>query len=316
MKKNQFNLNAYVKSCENALFMMGEPVMSSKWAHDFMSRNADLVSMNMGRVDHEAPFPVDIHLHLLQEASWAHWGYNVFDLSESLTSALLLTEPVKLVDEPKFPFPSYMIKVPPGFLVEPDWIDSQYLLVSTFTDVNDEPGVRVMAFDGTHASIRYMPMSKFESIEGPNGTLVSGPTDWENEQVRDVTKAEVDVAKARLRIIRNLHSWLESKGGVQKAGTKRKSFVRNKKARATVWNIGREVKLAPQLVEQAKLVAVGKSQRPKGWEVRVKHVVRGHWKMQPHGPGSTERKRLWVMPYWRGPDEAEGWAHIYKAAEP
>lgn len=33
--------------------------------------------------------------------------------------------------------------------------------------------------------------------------------------------------------------------------------------------------------------------------------VRGHWKVQAHGPGRSERKTIHVEPYWRGPDAAE-----------
>ncbi|MCY1003916.1 hypothetical protein OWM54_42910 [Myxococcus sp. MISCRS1] len=35
--------------------------------------------------------------------------------------------------------------------------------------------------------------------------------------------------------------------------------------------------------------------------VRVR--VSGHWRRQPHGPGRGERKKIWVQPYWRGPDD-------------
>lgn len=36
----------------------------------------------------------------------------------------------------------------------------------------------------------------------------------------------------------------------------------------------------------------------------VKSLVRGHWKMQPHGPHSSLRKVIWREPFWRGPEGA------------
>jgi hypothetical protein len=36
----------------------------------------------------------------------------------------------------------------------------------------------------------------------------------------------------------------------------------------------------------------------------VQWIVRGHWRNQPHGPGRTERKRMWIQPYWKGPEDA------------
>jgi len=35
----------------------------------------------------------------------------------------------------------------------------------------------------------------------------------------------------------------------------------------------------------------------------VRLLVRGHWKMQPHGPGRELRKLIHVEPYWRGGEE-------------
>jgi hypothetical protein len=36
----------------------------------------------------------------------------------------------------------------------------------------------------------------------------------------------------------------------------------------------------------------------------VQTVVTGHWKMQVHGVGRSERKRIFIEPYWRGPEDA------------
>jgi hypothetical protein len=36
----------------------------------------------------------------------------------------------------------------------------------------------------------------------------------------------------------------------------------------------------------------------------VQVLVRGHWRQQPHGPRSSLRKRIWLEPFWRGPEGA------------
>jgi hypothetical protein len=41
-----------------------------------------------------------------------------------------------------------------------------------------------------------------------------------------------------------------------------------------------------------------------GGALHVQTLVRGHWKMQPCGPGRAERKHIHVMPYWKGPIDA------------
>lgn len=42
-----------------------------------------------------------------------------------------------------------------------------------------------------------------------------------------------------------------------------------------------------------------------GRHLTHRHVVEGHWKWQPYGPGRTERRYIYVAPYVRGPDGAE-----------
>lgn len=54
--------------------------------------------------------------------------------------------------------------------------------------------------------------------------------------------------------------------------------------------------------EQVAEWAEGRSH--KAPSVRV--LVRGHWKRQAHGAGRTERRILFIQPYWRGPDDAPG----------
>jgi len=36
----------------------------------------------------------------------------------------------------------------------------------------------------------------------------------------------------------------------------------------------------------------------------VQLLVKGHYKRQAHGPGRSERKVIWIEPYWRGPEDA------------
>lgn len=41
-----------------------------------------------------------------------------------------------------------------------------------------------------------------------------------------------------------------------------------------------------------------------GGKPLVRFMVRGHWRRQPHGPESLERKLIWIRPYYKGPDLA------------
>lgn len=57
--------------------------------------------------------------------------------------------------------------------------------------------------------------------------------------------------------------------------------------------------------------------RPRGaqsaFTVEYRVDVRGHFKLQPHGPGSTLRKLIWVDTYKRGPEDAPPKHALYSA---
>ena len=81
-----------------------------------------------------------------------------------------------------------------------------------------------------------------------------------------------------------------------------------------VIKLGQGVKLGPELRRMAAEVALGQSKGAKeGWRLRAKHVVVGHWKMQAYGEGRKLRKRIWVEPYWRGPEGDQAWAEVLSA---
>lgn len=65
------------------------------------------------------------------------------------------------------------------------------------------------------------------------------------------------------------------------------------------WNfkLGREVR--SDVRSWVKAYMAGGGQSP-----TVQRLIRGHRKMQAHGPGLTLRKRLWIEPYFRGPEDA------------
>lgn len=41
-----------------------------------------------------------------------------------------------------------------------------------------------------------------------------------------------------------------------------------------------------------------------GRKLTVRHMVRGHWTHQAHGPGHSQRRLQWIDPYIKGPKDA------------
>lgn len=45
-------------------------------------------------------------------------------------------------------------------------------------------------------------------------------------------------------------------------------------------------------------------------ELRVR--VQGHWRNQAHGPGHSLRKLIWILPFWKGPEDGAFGTNIHK----
>lgn len=69
--------------------------------------------------------------------------------------------------------------------------------------------------------------------------------------------------------------------------------------RTWVFRLSRDVKVDCRDVVRDYCRGVGSASAPS-----VQCLVRGHWKHQPCGKGSEERKYIFVEPYWRGPEDA------------
>ncbi len=46
---------------------------------------------------------------------------------------------------------------------------------------------------------------------------------------------------------------------------------------------------------------------------KVQFVVRGHWREQAYGPNLSLRKRIWIKPFWKGPEESRVLLRKYAA---
>lgn len=261
-------------------------------------------------------------------ARWAAHGFNVFDLAPDFAASLLLTEPAPLDgQELHLPFPCFFIRLPPGVVPlfaygEQHWADG--IWCHRFTAHHTTHGARTDFF---RWSVERKGLVVWRdrlptNLEDPVDQSVYNLT-WDGDPPT-VPEDAITTDRA-LRIIRNLTAWLDATGGLD-AQTKpcppklKKKASKEKRAAVEsgewprVWVFGQNVKLRPELRKMATEFALAQSAHaPSGWKVRVKHVVRGHFKFQAHGEGHGLRKRIWVEPYWRGPDGAAAWAHLYEA---
>lgn len=67
------------------------------------------------------------------------------------------------------------------------------------------------------------------------------------------------------------------------------------------FEVGRTIKLDPRIRDAISRSGVS----PETWKVEQRFIVRGHWRSQPCGRGKMDRKRIWIEPHWKGPENAK-----------
>ena len=297
---------------------------SAVWGEGVLKRGAIPVA--------DDPDTVREHIHITHQAGrWAKFGFNVFELSEDLAASLLLTEPAPLGEneELHLPFPCFFIRLPPGIIPvfvrgEQFWADG--IWCHRFTSFHFTHGAHTGFFRWTveRKGLAVWKDRFPTNLDDPVDQAKFNPT-WDGDPP-SVPEDDISTSKA-LRIIKNLCSWLDATGGlegkakpepprVKKKGSKERRKAVEEGTWPRVWLFGKDVRLRPELRKMATEFALVESKKHAvpGWKVRVQHVVRGHFKNQPHGEGRALRKRKWIEPYWRGPEGAAAWAHIYEAA--
>ena len=270
---------------------------------------------------------------LLYSMRWAANGFPIFAPTESLSAALVLTDPGAVTAEAfRLPFDSFCIELPwprSPFAIddaEGNPVKIRWINVSRVEAGEKDPvGWRISS--STMLVIRLMAetgLSCYETIPAPS----TGPlTPWLAKDYGDREEAPDDLPKEALTLARrdrlavrgarafvtNLCLYVAS---LPATGTPpRTSSGRNRKADASIatptrWVLGREIKLGAELREAARSFAE-RGERKRPWKLEARFVVRGHWRNQACGPKHSEHRPRWIEPYWKGPVTAPGLVRVF-----
>lgn len=293
-----------------------------------LEQHDELLAPFAGRVAADGALSVQEMLNRLGSESycaarWAHFGFQLFDLTDSLTASLLMTDTTSL--QPRdvhFPFGTFMIRIPDGYIPidmgESGRFWMRHILVSRF---NSEERGDCLRLQGTASA-----------FSGSGGML------WVNEAIdrfadpafydyramrvsfdRDPAPVPIDTIsmQAMTRLALNVCQWIEANDGLKTAKHRPSRTMGPRSRRAiypATWVLGREVKVGHKVLAEARRMAVAGHTRS-GWTLHVRSWVRGHFKMQPYGEQMSKRKRIWIAPYERGPDDAPGVVRPYSCDE-
>lgn len=264
---------------------------------------------------------------MMSVAAWYENGANVFELTDSLVAALLLTSlPGNCwPDSIPAPFDAFLIRIPDGFIRQRDvatqdrWC--RYIAVTAsrgrFTQFSDT---------GLPWKGYFFFVTSGLSLDGPcdetsNDWCVVpstiGPIEAPYFPLQgELQSHAVGVLALVRRLVVGFCSWLASKpaGG---AGPRSGGGSTRSVERPNVIVAGRELKLSRELRDAARDLGAAAQGNPRpGWKLKFKHVVRGHWRNQAVGPHRAEHRMTWIAPYWKGPEGAAAWSHIYKDKAP
>lgn len=261
---------------------------------------------------------------------WAAYGLPCFSLTHGLTATFLLTEPLKF-DRNQFqlPFGAFVMLLPRGLVPTEELVEvkdnniierhsvacvhvHRYNFVS-FADSDPREEMLQVRMDSSSGKCRMYETSLDNALAV---SLEDDQLDGEYTIRTSIHGDSIYTVEATLRIVRNLAAWLEANGRGTPEGRPRlkgEPYGRDRDGDPipTTWVIGREVKLGPELRRAASEIALGEKHGGPGWKLRMRHVVRGHWRNQPVGVGHKDVKRIFIEPYWRGPEGAAAWSHVY-----
>lgn len=284
--------------------------------------------------------------------SWARHGYNVFDLSSDFVAAMLMTDPRDLdIADVMLPFSGLLVLVPDGFakgiegtsytkihvcevsahersLLKVDEtfirhvrsmpVDSVSRVIDKVQASIDGAGVPIppRSLLGRASVINIGGNGKALHIYATDGVRVldtfverDGLT-WDAFDDLPDSVTEVDDREARStlrRIVFGTLAYVAAVGSAMERRTSGKRKMVASDAQPAMWDVGRTIRLDPRIVRSARSGA-----REVAFRLKHRHIVRGHYRQQPVGPGRTERKRIHIQPFWKGPMDGAQLIHTYK----
>ncbi len=246
---------------------------------------------------------------------WAEIGCPAFVLSHGLTASLLLTDPMpRPPEEFKLPFEAVQVilptEMPLDFTIQgettkasglgavwfPGWENGDQL--KRYKASRDP---RKAAEELAVADVGNLLYSDIQSTDGhvfhfTDPMKLVADDDWLAGRSSECNEpGDKEAMALKNRLLLNLFDYIEcDHGQAEMALAMRQNFKRER----TI-HLGRDI----HLPSPGKFLRSLSNERL--WSIEHRYMVRGHWRMQPHGPDRSLRKRIWILPFWKGPADAQ-----------
>lgn len=226
---------------------------------------------------------------------WMQANRPVIELGHKLAAAYMTTDVKSLYDLEELPFKALRIRVPKGLvsisndpLVHVDVFRWMNLHLRIFTE-HDNSAVTLKSWSQVQEVLRCPLDTKYNELGHELGPATT---------TREGKRALKLIFRLVLCVIARMTGF-ERDATIQKSsGLKKVKGKRKVVDRPTVYRI-------PDKVTHDFRHFVYEYSNNRGNKITLRSLVTGHWKNQPYGEGRSFRKRIFVEPYWRGPEDGQ-----------
>jgi len=266
-------------------------------------------------------------------ARWHAGGLPRIRLSHGLASKLALTDPTGIeADEIRMPFPCYLLELP--FPVGPVVLED-----------GTQDAAAILVMDYRLSTSRTRPKPECHSLAELLADLVRvrDSTMWDRRMIHGIVYSDTAQIRVAMPMVSSVEFRPAESGLVardRRAGLLSSRIIINlalyiKHIDTTVssetasggrtvnndhglgsilYEVGNEVKLERTLRDAARAFCMSGAAHKK-WKLDKRFIVRGHWKRQACGAERSERRLVFVAPYWKGPADAPVLARVYTGGE-
>lgn len=291
--------------------------------HDFAERLPECVArVVIQRLIDETDHAAGAVPRLFWETRWQAFGCPAISIESRLAASLMLSEcPEEVLEDLQAPWGAFVVRLPAG-LIDYEEVQYTHLAVHRYQspppppldELDLPPDIRRTAEKmGAYMAERQGTQWGLYGMSGERGHLQGeapliehlgrAPRTYIVEPKLPIGDPGERIIALFARLAVGVCLLAQSEGALRRKSTKKKERGPSRMGKGpttTEYVLGQKVTVGFNCVDAVKEYVRGDARSLPA----IQWLVRGHWRNQPIGPGRTERKRIWIMPHWRGPQEA------------
>lgn len=259
---------------------------------------------------------------------WAQLGFPVISLTHDFFRAVAVTDFGDAGDEPlHMPFPAFVLRLPESLGGQEQATPLFIYPLPTKHVLRDGIGLPLYASpEGAEiqaCDVKFGATRMSLTPEPGEGAERGSWTHWNNGipvqhflhgkvagiDERDPIEAYVTsalgqsfdaemTARAR-RVLGNTLLYINANGGLPAEKKVGAEVAVEREHSDPRFRVGRAIKLGAKLKNAIREGLRGGA----SWKLESRFVVRGHWRNQAYGPDRSLRRRQWISPFWKGPED-------------